>query len=440
MRVPRSVVPLVLLAAALAAAPPVFANDDQVPLPPPLTYELGETEAIADEEARPCPPPLVTPSEAVEAVARWGAWTGITPETGTARLEIGGAVGGFFGCYYAVTSADGRYRARVNAYSGHPGTWEDTHATAAYRQQRPHAILAEDVRLEREKEAVLSRCTFLDPSRVEHKPTGKWVQVLGEDVVFLPNYGSCSFDDSGAVMRVSHGLTQPQVELVPRISVARSEELARKAVVNLTGARTVLDWRPFSAAAESFLAQWMVSQDVAGLQRLSRGVHLWYSSELISRQRLETMDETSSRGSSTFIKVDGVTGECFYVGGYSGQAGLYGLTVGGYTSLEFFQYPGRLAGGRPYVYAGYLDSYIWQAKDFKLTASEVEGTYKGVRFRAVAGERKLTLGDRVVPLRVAPKAFYERLYLPGEVIGAITGWQVTFDKATQSVDIRCPKP
>lgn len=142
------------------------------------------------------------------------------------------------------------------------------------------------------------------------------------------------------------------------------------------------------------------------------------------------------------VQVDGETGEAYF--GFYGPAeialnarlGYYRMTVGGYTFEP--EYPGRVIGGVPYLYAGYLDSKIWQVRNMELSSGHVAGSYSGKVFSLSADSPRLLLGEGVAQLPHPPRTFHERLYLPAEAIAAITGWQVTFDKKMRTLVLVCP--
>ncbi len=168
-----------------------------------------------------------------------------------------------------------------------------------------------------------------------------------------------------------------------------------------------------------------------GAGALSRALHPFLNSENGPRSGLDVD-----------MEVDGETGEAYFSFdspaeiALNARLGYYQMTVGGYTFEP--EYPGRVIGGVPYLYAGYLDSKIWQAQNMELSSGGVAGSYSGKVFSLSADSPRLLPGEGAVQLPHPPRTFHQRLYLPAEAIAAITGWQVTFDKKTRTHVLVCP--
>jgi len=98
----------------------------------------------------------------------------------------------------------------------------------------------------------------------------------------------------------------------------------------------------------------------------------------------------------------------------------------------FTCYPPRVHDGAAHLWSGYLQSAVWRGSA-RATAGHLNVCYAGHRWWLADGLREAVRDGQRRALAWAPRVWDGEWYLPGDLVAAITGWQVFYDAPAQTV-------
>ncbi len=335
------------------------------------------------------------------------------------------AAGFGLGSTYVFETTDGSDRVEVAALLDTRLAWTDLRASGiAHTTTRPG------------EGGLASARAFLE--RLHPKETGlQWVSRKG--------VWAC-FDGAGtqrgwAWMRMD--TETPRVVMVreywtaepaPKDLAVTPEEALRIATATLRrlpGARSVLDIElVFKAEAppQAHVTGLGATSDALGLGRARYTVAAQVSPERIAESAYRAMSEEERyqhRFGVQVVCVDAQTGEPYAEdNGYSGRERMPRVILGQTVELVP-NYPARIRRGVPYFYVGYLQSALWRG-EVEAHEEGADITYRGQTWHLRAGNETVAAGTRSIKASHCPLLIGERLYLPPEILQAITGWHMTY--------------
>ena len=193
-----------------------------------------------------------------------------------------------------------------------------------------------------------------------------------------------------------------------------------------------------------------VSDDMLGLQRMAYSfAATLYPAGMFTqwqwrRRSQDTVDETEC--SSAVLCVDAHTGEPIDV--LDGVRG-WGITaLGGETWPHAYvddkqaelSYPPRIRRDLPYMYVGYLATWLWPGQVTERGRS-ADVQYAGRAWIFVTRSRNAVCDGRTYRFEHAPIGVGGRIYLPPDMFYAITGWKAEYQHISEDrVYINAPEP
>ncbi len=338
--------------------------------------------------------PSVSLAEAIEACEPCAERLGIT---GTLRGRlVNPPLGGVFGYSYVVETEDGAHQFCVGGYSGEvvsyenvklltamglrpgdPGDFPDLDAEALATQKRVGRLLFPGFDWQR----------ALYFSRGWHEIVGPGV-LSGNRISLLLDGEHCA--------RFLKTQRELMVDVEPRLTPAECINIALSVARHWPGVRQA--WPLVSASGPSeYDRRLKVHRDAIGVQRLV--YRRWF---LASRD--PAAGPQNGRGPAradyhVFLLVDASTGECFpcereppVPREIEGER-LPLLTIAGQSLGELGPvFPPRLVKGVPYLYVGYLQSYLWHGI-VEADARQAQIAYGEVTWRVVADESEVSMND-----------------------------------------------
>jgi hypothetical protein len=100
-------------------------------------------------------------------------------------------------------------------------------------------------------------------------------------------------------------------------------------------------------------------------------------------------------------------------------------------------FPPRIRDGVVHVYVGYLSSFIWPGRvEMSEDAALIE--YADSTWGVTDDWAKATVNDRTRTFQESPRRIAGYLYLPSEMVTAITGWEVKYSEGDNTVHLLKP--
>jgi len=374
----------------------------------------ADTERVAELDT-------VSPEEAVAVCRPWADKLGIKSELRYLEArQRRGPFGAPLLLVHEVGSRDGEHEFRVRACSGAfvPYINRQVYPLGPGKVTKPPALSEQELASRRQEFAELL-LPGLDLGSFMRSRT-RWQELAGPEVL---NGRSFSIDVDPSTRELADfgvHLGEVRASCEPGLSMDRCLDIALDTVGSWRGVRAV---RIHEDAQRRGGRYYRVIADPAGVQRL---VYVAY----LSVYRRPPEKVVLGEPSRLLIWVDARTGECLNLeteGIYpprSGDEDVPRLRIGEepFGPIEP-TFPPRIREGVPYIYVGYLESRLWQG-EVQTAGNTASITYKDKEWRVTADSRTAMQGETATEFSHPPLVIQEYLYLPAEMIEAITGWHV----------------
>ncbi len=368
--------------------------------------------------------PLVTADDALAVAAQWGEWLGVQADHLRVALRDRGLTA--FDRYCELASDDQRYVIEVNAYKPYVSHWGDLE----HQPREPRAA-----RTKREVSLLNGLARSFIRDHVASLPLDRmqavgsanapvWLELVDGNVAFASNAARVRVDfETSRVYEAYIWASEVSADTTPALSPHECVHSALRLLHQLPGLTVVDEDPPLGDTWNWLKAYYHLEEDAAGAQRLTRLVHL-----LISR-------EDGAEQGPWLIKahVDAHSGECFRVEGLAEDPASCEMRLNG---REFFKpvFPCRVLRGVPYVYVGYLESLIWRG-EVEATEASATTRYADTTWAVTAASGSVDVDGQQRAFTQQPRTIAGYLYLPPEIIKAITGWEVEYVEAANTVYI-----
>lgn len=230
---------------------------------------------------------------------------------------------------------------------------------------------------------------------------------------------------TGEVYDFYESYSRVPVGLEPGVSLTEATAAARALLARLPGIQTIAEVKPGNIGG--YGGGLYVQGDELGVQRLVYGFDALVSGAKLSQA--EYRDMTQAQRDDLFhripLVVDARTGRALTQGlenyGLPGRAPA--LKIGEHEVDP--EYPPVVRARVPYLYVGYLSSLVWPG-EVQTGPDSAEVAYRGRKWQLRAGQSTVAADEETRSFAQVPRLFEGYLYVPSDIIAAITGWHVDY--------------
>jgi hypothetical protein len=347
---------------------------------------------------------------------------------------------------YVYETASGTQRVTVDSLRGEAFDWRDL-TVVAERQHRSAGIgtgakpgLPSDELTRAENDFLRQWCD--EPGLVRFRLAGLWTYFQDSGAASGRHTTAWADEVSGKVWRVLDFRCPARSLPTPTVPSAQAIALARAALPSLPHVRSVL--RVDSCASSFALPSPFgvgldATPDVTGVQRLIYSLYGVVSPTRMVQADYDRMS-TAERRECTYtvtLSLDARTGEVYAPyedsGSRFGRVGheaLAGTAIG--DAEVTLNFPIRMRSETPYVFVGYLQSAIWRGQ-VEADGGRAKITYKGRPWQVTADSPEVLVDGKHRRFAHPPLVIQDYLYLPSDMIEAITGWHIEYVKKDNTV-------
>jgi hypothetical protein len=340
---------------------------------------------------------------------------------------------------YSFLTPSGKDRVEVDALLGETFTWTNLPATAeATEEAAGSATSATGTAAKRSEVAQRFMEQYLrGVSEAQYVPVGTDLWAVCVSRRWVGTVVVRGDDRTGQVRYANQWKPAIEPAVAPAVAPDQAAQAARNALADAMPSYVVLGLEPFTRAAgiEAGSVEALTDMpDRLGMRRLAYGFNADLARRLTrpNRERGTTGGRGRAETRLVLLRVDAQTGEVYpsldapgaWIDEIQGER-LPHLRLGQKATFDP-AFPAKIRDGKPYLYVGYLGSAIWrgQVSGKKDDSAVVE--YRGQTWHLRAGNETVAAGTRSIKASHCPLLIGERLYLPPEILQAITGWHMTY--------------